>query len=294
MLFGSDLLDLVPVKTAGGIWFWSDVAVMGGWRIQRYASTETYRLLNSNNRLVACGTREECFSKFPADISSRTGRALVVLHGLGGWRSTMRRIETVAQAAGHDVIGIGYCSLIQGIAAHTATLESAFCFIADRGVREVSFAAYSMGGIVLREALSRRKCEWASRLSPHRAVFIATPNKGAAFAEYFASTPLIGLAGPCGSQLCPGLLADLPEPDCEFGVIAGGRGRSTGLNPMLDGDNDGIVGVEETKLDGMSDFLLIRSNHKSLVRRQDVAEQTVHFLERGRFRLEAHGSEFDS
>ena len=59
-----------------------------------------------------------------------------------------------------------------------------------------------------------------------------------------------------------------------------GRGR----NPWIEGDNDGLVAVENTKLEGMADFLLVDCSHTAIKRHPEAIEATVKFLETGAFR----------
>jgi hypothetical protein len=71
-------------------------------------------------------------------------------------------------------------------------------------------------------------------------------------------------------------------PATEIAVIAGGNGGA-GYNPFLDGDNDGVVTVSETRLPGMeTDFLMLRSMHARLPLQRDAMAATVRFLDTGR------------
>jgi hypothetical protein len=69
-----------------------------------------------------------------------------------------------------------------------------------------------------------------------------------------------------------------------LGVIAGtrvfGLGRALGALP---GDNDGVVCVEETTIDGMSERLLVRAAHSWLPFSRPVAGLVQRFLQSGRF-----------
>ena len=51
--------------------------------------------------------------------------------------------------------------------------------------------------------------------------------------------------------------------------------------------SDGIVPVERTKLEGMSDFLALPYTHTFIMDKTAVQDQVVHFLQHGRFRREA-------
>jgi hypothetical protein len=69
-----------------------------------------------------------------------------------------------------------------------------------------------------------------------------------------------------------------------LGVIAGtrvfGLGRALGSLP---GENDGVVRVEETTIEGMSERVLVREPHSMLPVSADVAHLVQQFLRRGTF-----------
>ena len=49
------------------------------------------------------------------------------------------------------------------------------------------------------------------------------------------------------------------------------------------GWNDGLMPVESTKLDGMSDFIEVESGHSMIRYDQEVARQVIAFLYYGKF-----------
>jgi len=67
-------------------------------------------------------------------------------------------------------------------------------------------------------------------------------------------------------------------------VIAGtlpfGLGRVFGALP---GDNDGVVCVDETTVEGMSERALVRAGHSMLTVSGRVSTLVQHFLRAGRF-----------
>ena len=73
----------------------------------------------------------------------------------------------------------------------------------------------------------------------------------------------------------------------EVGSIAGrlpfGVGRLLGPFPE---PNDGTVAVAETKIDGLTDHVVLPVSHVALLWSASVAEQVEHFLDHGRFRHE--------
>ncbi len=92
------------------------------------------------------------------------------------------------------------------------------------------------------------------------------------------------VAGEAALQLTPAAVSKIPAPTCTFGIIAGGTGTDIGLNPVLLGDNDGIVLVESTRLDSADDFLVVRCLHSFLMNSDEAIEATARFLKTGKFR----------
>ena len=73
-----------------------------------------------------------------------------------------------------------------------------------------------------------------------------------------------------------------------LGVVAGtlpmGLGRALGPLP---GPNDGVVCVDETALEGMSERITLHVGHSAMLVSPRVASQTAAFLREGRFLDEA-------
>jgi hypothetical protein len=77
----------------------------------------------------------------------------------------------------------------------------------------------------------------------------------------------------------------LPPVDYPVGIIAGDRT----LDPiasrlMLRGPNDGRVTVARTKLEGMTDHLVIHASHAMMIRNREAIMHTIAFLKNGQFR----------
>lgn len=68
-----------------------------------------------------------------------------------------------------------------------------------------------------------------------------------------------------------------------FGVIAGSTNGGVGMNPLIPGDDDLVVGVEETRLDGADDFLVVPSVHTTIMNNEAVIAAVRRFLRHGRF-----------
>lgn len=71
---------------------------------------------------------------------------------------------------------------------------------------------------------------------------------------------------------------------CEVGSLAGTE--PVGLGPLfvtLEGDNDGVVRVAETRLPGLADHLVMAVSHTGMLFEPEVARQCARFLLDGRF-----------
>jgi hypothetical protein len=97
------------------------------------------------------------------------------------------------------------------------------------------------------------------------------------------------LAGPTARALgtdAESFPASLPPPDYPVGIFAGVRLGSFRID-LIEGDDDGLVPVESTKVPGMTDFIVVETGHAMMRYNEEVAMQTIAFLRHGRF---VHGS----
>ena len=51
----------------------------------------------------------------------------------------------------------------------------------------------------------------------------------------------------------------------------------------LPGDNDGVVTIEETRIPGLADHIVLPVSHSGMLFSGDVADQTANFLRQGKF-----------
>jgi hypothetical protein len=70
----------------------------------------------------------------------------------------------------------------------------------------------------------------------------------------------------------------------KLGIIAGYFPLGSGLLfPIIEGQNDGTVSVEETRLNGSFDHIILQMTHLGLLFSKKVFTQTKHFLEYSSF-----------
>ena len=161
------------------------------------------------------------------------------------------------------------------------------------GCDEIDFVCHSLGNLVVRRYLgegNQPEPKWRPDPRIKRMVMLGPPNNGAQLAELFKNNELLGLvAGPSGKQLArdwPATQKLLATPTFPFGIVAGGRGDNQGANPLLKGDDDLIVTVEETRLSGACDFRLVNCLHGRLMDDPAVRQCTLHFLQHDCFTAE--------
>ncbi len=279
----------VPMKTMGGKQFWADVAVYGGWRIQHSVITDHYRLLDTKDWRRAWGTLAQCQSALQqakkdgkAKLTSK--KLCVLLHGYLRSSHSLGDLEKGLKDAGYEVYAVTYPSTQFGIDEFKKQVDGLLQGSSD-DFEEIYFVAHSMGGLVTRRVLSGDDHPKVKRF-----VMIGPPNQGAVLADLLLGWwPSEYVTGPAGKQLVTGIegfAKNAGTPTCEFGVIAGGRGGDEGWNPLIPGDDDGVVGVENTKLEGMADFVVVRATHTFLMNKPETVKQVLHFLEHGTFEYE--------
>lgn len=274
----------VPTGTFGGMQLWEDLRVLSGWRIQRNVVTGHHRLLDDGDVRRAWGSWDECdralnSARAAHNLKTRSDHAVVLLHGLGRTKSMYKSLAAKLEADGFEVVTINYPSTRRSISAHADQIEQVLGHL--EGITSVSFVTHSLGGIVMREVLARDG-SWRQSLEPRRLVMMGPPNQGSVFAREVPSAA-DGMIGASLDELRDISLTEFPVPVIEFGIIAGGRGQE-GYNPLIPGNDDGVVAVSETRLAGASDFLVVDGLHSYLPSNEAAATAAVHFLAHGQFR----------
>lgn len=201
---------------------------------------------------------------------------VILLHGLWMRGFALGMLHRRLIADGYRVHRFDYLSVASSRQRILARLQAR---MAEYAPDPVHLVGHSLGGL-----LALRACLDAEALPPGRVVCLGSPLKGSAAARAFA-------AWGRGGEVLLGHNRDLLEQGFErwdgpreVGVIAGRL--PLGLGAMLghlDGEHDGTVTVEETRLPGVADHRVVEANHTGLLFSQEVARQVDAFLRRGRF-----------
>ncbi len=116
---------------------------------------------------------------------------------------------------------------------------------------------------------------------------LAPPNKGSEVADALSHWAWFrAFNGPAGEQLgtsAKSLPKSLGPAPFQLGIIAGNRSINPLLSTLIEGENDGRFSIENAKLEGMADFLVLPVSHPFIMLNKTVVEQAIHFLKHGKF-----------
>jgi triacylglycerol esterase/lipase EstA (alpha/beta hydrolase family) len=192
-------------------------------------------------------------------------------------------MQAAIEAKGYATLNLGYASRSKALQALAEEIHPAIERFAASIEGSVHFVCHSMGGLLARVYLARNR---PKRLG--RVVMLGTPNGGSEIADRLKNfLPYRAFFGPAGQQLGTQRDADidalLPRIDYPVGIIAGNRSIYPITSAFLPKPHDGRVSVENTRLDGMADHIVIGAAHPWLVRNAEAIEQTIAFLKGGQF-----------
>ncbi|HET6565227.1 MAG TPA: hypothetical protein VFG52_07435 [Xanthomonadales bacterium] len=208
---------------------------------------------------------------------------IILLHGLGRSSVSMKGVEWRLEEEGFAVVNKSYPWMnfsideLAGIAVEPGLEDCR-----KLGISQVGFVTHSMGGILLRQYLVQNTIPELGRV-----VMLAPPNQGSTVADHLLANELLEpLLPEPAHQLGTGegsVIKQLGPVTFELGVIAGSNERPL-ASPGLDGKpNDGTVAVDETRVEGMQDFIVLDVDHSFLMWRTAVLHQVVLFLREGHF-----------
>jgi pimeloyl-ACP methyl ester carboxylesterase len=204
---------------------------------------------------------------------------VVLAHGavVNGWEMGLLRWRL--KQAGFGVRQFYYRSMVLGFEENVARLGT-FLSRVDADVLHV--IGHSMGGVLIRELFERR-----TDPRPGRLIAIGSP-----LTDCLVGRRIARLHAHFGPYLVGRTVHEfLDRPsnpkwrgERDLGVMAGtfplGIGR---IFRELPGPSDGVVLLEETRLQGLADHVTFRLNHFGMLLSQRCAVEMVRFLATGRF-----------
>ena len=218
----------------------------------------------------------------PASANT-TQDGVVLLHGISRTALSFRKMQAALERAGFTTLNLDYLSRSKALEALAEDIHPAIQHFADRIDGSVHFVCHSMGGLLARVYVARHRPKHLGRV-----VMLGTPNSGSEIADRLKNIGIYrAFFGPAGQQL--GTQRDaavgalFPPIDYPVGIIAGNRSIDPVAGTMLPKPHDGRVSIANTKLEGMTDHVVVDTAHPWLMRNSVAVAQTIAFLQDGAF-----------
>ena len=209
---------------------------------------------------------------------------VVLIHGLGRTHRSMWMVALWLRYCGYRVTSIGYpshrVSIAEAVEQHITPKLAALEL--ESGSR-VHFVTHSLGGIVFRAWAAKRDAAFPLG----RAVLLAPPNQGSQIIDELRQWGWVRwLLGPVSAELgtdaasTPNSLGPLP-PDT--GIIMGSKDTLPVFRHLLGPESDGVVTIASSHAEGESDFVLLPTNHATIILQPAVFRAVHRFLRTGSF-----------
>ena len=206
----------------------------------------------------------------PAD-----GRRAVVVHGLWMNGLAMLPLARRLERCGFAVTRHGYQSVRRGLRENARRLAA----VCEKSGSPLNLVGHSLGGLLIMTMLHNHP-----QVNVHRVVLLGSPYANSAAAlgmARFATSR--GLLGRTLQDWLRQPRPPIPE-GVALGVIAGdlsiGLGR---LVAHLPRPNDGVVMLDETRVPGATDSIVLHTSHTAMLVSPAVARATCAFLRTGSF-----------
>jgi hypothetical protein len=194
----------------------------------------------------------------------------------------MAKLSRAVSGAGYEVINVPYPSTRAGMPELVDHLRSAVRKHCTDTSRPIHFITHSLGGIIVRSMQAQGGIDRLGRV-----VMLAPPNGGSEIVDTLRAWAPYRLAtGPLGQRLGTAeddLPRSLGPVNFDVGVIAGDRSLNPLYSLWVEGRDDGKVSLQNARVPGMRDFLVVHSSHTFIMRRKGVIRQALVFLKNGRF-----------
>jgi pimeloyl-ACP methyl ester carboxylesterase len=193
---------------------------------------------------------------------------VILVHGLARTPLSLVGLARDLRRSGHQTELVAYSGALESYAGIVARVRRRL-EAAAAGAAPYAVVGHSLGGLIVRAALDR----WPPRRAlPRHLIMLGTPNRLPRLARRFHRWwPYRLVNGQCGQLLAePTFFAGLPRPPVPTTVIAGTKGWPRALSLFGDVPNDGVIAVEETRLDGAAPVIEVSASHTFMMNNRQV------------------------
>lgn len=205
---------------------------------------------------------------------------VMLIHGQGRSPLSMAMLGWRLSRQDYRVHYFGYASYFQMFADIVARFVQAIQ--TEIGPEPYAIISHSLGGVIARAAL----LQLVNHPSQHL-VMLAPPNQPARIAKLMRSNAVYRwITWDCGQKLADDdFYANLPALAVPTTIVAG-TNRVDGLwQQVIFGDeekiNDGILSLDETRLETAVDFVQVPSRHGFIMNSTEVADIVLRVLRNG-------------
>jgi len=208
---------------------------------------------------------------------------VIVLHGLLRSSYSMKSISRALDNAGFLVWNESYPSRKKPIdELDDIAIKPGLEFCRENKAAKINFVTHSLGGIIVRLFLQEHVIDKLGKI-----VMLSPPNHGTKVVDYLKDSKIFkNIFGPAGEELGTtngNILKKLKPIPGNIGIIVGNYSPNPWFSSIIPGADDGVVGVEDSKLPEMRDFLVVNYSHTFIMQRKAVIKQVVYFLKNGKF-----------
>lgn len=212
----------------------------------------------------------ECFYRYPAANGNK--ETVIMIHGWGVRSFAMTPLALFLRRQGYNVLNYDYPTSKRSIRDHAKIFLN--LYRKERINGNLYFVTHSMGGLVLRRAISMMTEDERKRISS--IVMLGPPNKGSKLA-FFSKIPLFDQFNRSLGDMIPGsrelAIPAPPEGLPPVGIIAGTR--------------DGKVSYQSTALPNRMSFdrMSVNSSHPGLRDPLKTGRFILRYLRHNTFRV---------
>ena len=199
---------------------------------------------------------------------------VLMIHGLGRTPLSMLGLARALRRAGYVPRHFGYVAFAESYAGIVTRLQARLREVGTK--RPYAVVAHSLGGLLARDALRDPDVP-----VPVRIVMLGTPNQRSRMAEWAVGFgPWRWVVGEAGRNLANRAYFESLQPlTVPYTLVAGTRGLHWRWLPLSDWVNDGLVALEEMRVQPGDTIVMLPVGHTFMMNDRGVQRAVAQTLE---------------